>query len=163
MTRSGIGMLAAVAALAACAPPPEPAAPPAPLSQAPADPFAPVVLPTAVPAVLWRQQSAPGEPVTSIVRDAAGWEALWARAGAVPPRPLRAGEVGVGIFLGTRPTGGYGIDVVAAAPAADGTVRVEWAETRPPPGAAAAQVVTHPAALVAVDAGGAIVSVAERR
>jgi len=163
MTRTAIVILAAAAALAACVPPPEPAPAPVPAAQAPVDPFAAVHLPTAVPAVLWRQASAPGEAVTTIVRDAAGWDALWARAGAVPPRPLRPGEVGVGVFLGDRPTTGYGIEVLSVAPASDGTIRLEWTETRPPAGAAAGQAATQPAAYVAVDAGGGIVSVAERR
>ena len=55
----------------------------------------------------------------------------------------------VGIFLGTRPTGGYGAEIVSAQPDG-GTLIVKYKETRPGRGSMTAQVLTSPFHLVAV-------------
>ena len=58
-------------------------------------------------------------------------------------------ETVVGVFAGTRPTSGYGVEIVKAADA-NGTLIVDYVETRPGPGAVTAQVLTAPYHLVAV-------------
>jgi len=55
----------------------------------------------------------------------------------------------VGIFLGTRPTGGYGAEIVSAQPEG-GALVVKYKETRPGRGSMTAQVLTSPFHLVAV-------------
>ena len=55
----------------------------------------------------------------------------------------------VGIFLGTRPTGGYGAEIVSAQPEG-GTLIVKYKETRPGRGSMTAQVLTSPFHLVAI-------------
>jgi len=55
----------------------------------------------------------------------------------------------VGIFLGSRPTGGYGAEIVSAQPEGN-TLVVKYKETRPGRGMMTAQVLTSPFHLVAV-------------
>jgi hypothetical protein len=55
----------------------------------------------------------------------------------------------VGIFLGTRPTGGYSAEIVSAQPES-GTLIVKYKETRPGRGSMTAQVLTAPYHLVAI-------------
>ncbi len=60
-----------------------------------------------------------------------------------------AKQMVVGVFLGTRPTGGYGVEIVRATMMGGG-LRVEFVETAPRPDAITAQVLTAPYHLVAV-------------
>jgi hypothetical protein len=55
----------------------------------------------------------------------------------------------VGIFLGSRPTAGFGVEIVSAQPES-GTLLVKYKETRPSRDTIAAQVLTSPFHLVAV-------------
>lgn len=55
----------------------------------------------------------------------------------------------VGIFVGSRPTGGYGVEIVSAQPEG-GTLIVKYKETRPGRGSMTAQVLTAPYHLVAI-------------
>jgi len=55
----------------------------------------------------------------------------------------------VGIFLGSRPTGGYGVEIVGAQPEGN-TLVVKYKEARPGRGMMTAQVLTSPFHLVAV-------------
>ena len=55
----------------------------------------------------------------------------------------------VGIFLGSRPTAGYGVEIVSAQPEG-GALVVKYKETRPGRGTMTAQVLTSPSHLVAV-------------
>ncbi|MEL6714257.1 MAG: protease complex subunit PrcB family protein, partial [Planctomycetota bacterium] len=66
--------------------------------------------------------------------DAAELDALWSEHGrlrlpapAAPPVDL-SGRAAFGVFLGNRPTGGYGIEVVRVVRRADGTLVVEAVE-----------------------------------
>jgi hypothetical protein len=76
------------------------------------------------------------------------WEAMWALAGRQPPRPLAVGrEVAAGIFLGERPTGGYGVRILGLAPGRRddaGTHPVIWKESAPPEDAMVTQAITRP-------------------
>ena len=72
------------------------------------------------------------------------WRTLWDLVGRRPPRALDVGrEIAAGIFLGERPTGGYGIEIIGlrAQPASSAVV---WRERTPPLDAVVTQVKTRP-------------------
>ena len=85
-------------------------------------------------------------------RTLADWTMLW-RSHATGGQPMPAidfsRETVVGVFAGRRPTSGYGVEIVRTAEA-NGTLIVDYVETRPAPGAVTAQIVTAPYHLVAV-------------
>src|SRR5829696_2876431 len=68
----------------------------------------------------------------AIVRTAAEWQALWKIHGASTSPPVIdfANDMVVAIFLGTRPTGGYRVEITAAHPEAQSLV-VDYVERRP--------------------------------
>lgn len=78
-------------------------------------------------------------------RTLAEWQALWKTH--APERPLPAvdfaKEMVVAVFMGTRPTAGYGIEVVGTV-TRNGGVVVQYAETEPAGRAVTAQVITMP-------------------
>jgi PrcB C-terminal len=79
------------------------------------------------------------------------WSALWKAHGGVgqPPAVDFSREMIVGVFLGTRPTAGYGVEIVRAV-AAPALLIVEYIETGPPRDALLAQVLTAPYHLAAI-------------
>jgi hypothetical protein len=85
------------------------------------------------------------------VRSAADWAALWRANGARESVPMVdfAREMVVGVFLGSRPTAGYGVEIVRTVNAS-GTLIVEYVEAAPLPGAVTAQVLTAPYHLAAI-------------
>src|SRR5437773_882029 len=60
-----------------------------------------------------------------------------------------AGNMVVGIFLGSRPTAGYSVEIVSAQPEG-GALVAKYKESRPRPDMIAAQMLTSPFHLVAV-------------
>ena len=84
-----------------------------------------------------------------VVRTAAEWNALWKQH--APARPQPAVDFGrefvAALFLGSRPTGGFGVEVVGAGTKA-GAFVVQYRETRPGPDAITTQVITSPFVLV---------------
>ena len=88
---------------------------------------------------------------TVVARTPEEWTAVW-RAHA-PEKPAPAvdftREMIVGVFLGTRPTAGYGVEIAGAREDAGGLV-VQYREGSPPRDAMTAQVLTMPYHLVAV-------------
>ncbi len=82
----------------------------------------------------------------------AQFDALW-REHSQRPRPAVdfSTESVVGIFLGTRNTAGYSVDVVSVERSASGTV-VRCRETAPSADAIAAQLLTFPYVIIAVPA-----------
>jgi hypothetical protein len=86
-----------------------------------------------------------------VVRTPAEWDALW--RSHVPARPPAAvdfsKEMVVGVFLGSKPTPGYGVTIVSAAEEG-GVLRVRYRETSPPSDAILAQVITFPYQIVAI-------------
>ena len=86
-----------------------------------------------------------------VVRDAAGWGALWKQHAGDRPMPAVdfAREAVAAVFLGTRPTGGFGVELVGAGQKA-GAFVVQYRETKPGGDAIAAQVITSPFLLVAM-------------
>ena len=85
------------------------------------------------------------------VKTGAAWKQLWQQHS--PDRPLPAvdftKEMVVGVFLGSRPTAGYSLEIVSAIEA-NGTLVVRYREAAPPRGTMTAQVLTSPFHLVAV-------------
>jgi hypothetical protein len=92
------------------------------------------------------------QPLQVVIRSQAEWEALWKRHGASQPAPtvdFRRAMV-VGVFLGSRNTAGYKVDIVEIRKTPDGLV-VEYREVQPPPDRMVAQIVTAPFHLVSCD------------
>jgi hypothetical protein len=86
-----------------------------------------------------------------VVRTAADWDALWKQHAAGKPLPAVdfAREMVAAVFLGSRPTGGFGVEMVGAGAKA-GAFVVQYRETKPAPDAITAQVITSPFLLVAL-------------
>lgn len=87
----------------------------------------------------------------AVVRTAAEWDALW-RAHLPARQPAAVDfskDMVVGVFLGSRPTPGYGVTIVSAVEEGN-VLRVRYRETSPPADAIAAQVITFPFQIVAV-------------
>ena len=100
--------------------------------------------------------SAIDSPRQVTARTSEEWSALW-RAHA-PGRPAPqvdlANEMVVGVFAGTKPTGGYAVEITRAEER-DGALVIEYRESSPPADAVAAQVLTAPYHLIVLprDAG----------
>lgn len=85
------------------------------------------------------------EPRQMVVRTAAEWQALWKEhdaQGAMPPVDFTQSIV-VAVFLGTRPSAGFAVEIAAVKTEGDRAV-VEYREGRPARGAISAQVLTSP-------------------
>jgi hypothetical protein len=87
----------------------------------------------------------------AVARSAAEWSTLWSQHAGDRTRPAVdfSKEMVVAVFLGTRPTAGFSVEVVGARQEG-ATLIVSYRESRPQPGAVAAQVLTSPFHLVAV-------------
>ena len=85
------------------------------------------------------------------VRSAAEWGALWKENGANSPLPAVdfSREMVVGVFVGTRPTAGYGVEIVRAI-GNSSTLVVEYVETAPSRDTITAQILTAPYHLAAI-------------
>jgi hypothetical protein len=96
-------------------------------------------------------QSRIDEPRQVVARTADEWRTLWRQHAEDRPAPAvdLAREMVVGVFLGTRPTAGYGVEVVGVE-VRDGAVVVRYRESRPAPGSLTAQVLTAPFHVVAL-------------
>lgn len=99
------------------------------------------------------EMSAIEEARQVIVRSASEWAALWKQHNwdaPAPPVDFSKQSV-VGVFLGTRPTAGYSVEITRAT--LDGaTLVVEYSERRPAPTDVTAQVLTMPFHVVSVPA-----------
>jgi len=92
------------------------------------------------------------------VHTAAEWAALWREhaPGRQPSQPPQAPavdfsrEMVVGVFLGTRPTPGYSVQIVRTVAPPNGGLVVEYVEAAPPRDQVTAQILTAPYHLVAV-------------
>jgi hypothetical protein len=83
------------------------------------------------------------------IRSAADWRALWrehAPAAAVPVVDFKR-EMVVGVFLGTRPTGGYAVEITSL-DATRNELTVNYRVDEPARDAMVVQVLTAPAHLV---------------
>lgn len=92
------------------------------------------------------------EPYQAVVRTQDEWLKLWRRHGSGLPAPdvnFEARMV-LGVFLGSRPSAGYSVEIVEVR-TADGGLIVEYREARPAPDRMVAQIVTAPFHLVSLD------------
>jgi len=91
------------------------------------------------------------EPKQASAQTEAEWAALWklhAGAKALPKVDLKTRTV-VAVFLGTRSSAGYSLEITALRPT-NGVMTVEWQERRPAPGTISAQVITSPALIATI-------------
>jgi hypothetical protein len=86
-----------------------------------------------------------------VAKTAQEWEQVWQKHTPDRPRPAVdfSKEMVIGIFLGSRPTAGYTLEIVSATQS-DGTLVVRYRESAPARDAMTAQVLTSPYHLVAV-------------
>jgi hypothetical protein len=86
-----------------------------------------------------------------VVRTLAEWKALWNEHSATEKMPAVdfGSNMVVGVFLGTKPSDGYTVDIVAVRPT-DKEVVVEFVQKQPGRGTMAAQILTEPYHLVSV-------------
>jgi hypothetical protein len=91
------------------------------------------------------------EPRTVVVRTAAEWQALWKEhdPGRPPPKVDFGQSMVVGVFLGSRPSAGFVVEITAVKPDGSRTI-VEYVERQPSRDEFVAQVVTSPFHLVRV-------------
>jgi hypothetical protein len=87
----------------------------------------------------------------AVARTSAEWDGLWREhAGPKPaPRVDFNTRMIVAVFLGSRPSAGYAVEIVGTRPDGAGLV-VEWRERAPERGMVTAQIMTAPAHLVSV-------------
>jgi hypothetical protein len=87
----------------------------------------------------------------AVARDAMEWKTLWQQHSPERPQPQVdfTREMVLGVFAGSRPTAGFGVEIVGTAEK-NGTLVVQYRETRPSPDALTAQVITSPYHIVAV-------------
>ena len=97
-------------------------------------------------------QSGIEEPRQVVVRTAAEWEKLWkehALDRPLPPVDFTRSMV-IGLFLGYRPTGGYGVEITGIE-RKDSEAVVTYRERRPQKTDIVTQVITMPFHLVSLD------------
>jgi hypothetical protein len=82
------------------------------------------------------------------------WSKLWTLHAGERTRPAVdfSKEVVVAVFMGTRPTGGFSVEIVRVRQEGPALV-VSYKETRPAPDSVAAQILTSPFHIVAVPRG----------
>ena len=90
-------------------------------------------------------------PRQSIARNAAEWTKLWhMHSGESKPPAVDFGSrTVVAVFLGSRPTAGYAVQITGTRQA-NGALIVQWQERRPAGGDILAQVLTSPATIVSI-------------
>jgi hypothetical protein len=88
-----------------------------------------------------------------VVRSSAEWEALWKEHGVTQPLPVVnfSKEIVAAVFLGSRPTGGFNVEILSTRLEGDALI-VEYGERRPGRGDIVSQVLTSPFHLVRLPA-----------
>ena len=91
------------------------------------------------------------EPRTAVVRTATEWQALWKEHGPAQAAPAVdfAESTVVGVFLGSRPSAGFAVEITGVKAEGNRTI-VEYVERRPPRDNFVAQVITSPFHIVRV-------------
>ena len=89
--------------------------------------------------------SAVDSPREVVVRTLPEWEALWKSHAGPQPAPVVdfSTNLVAAVFLGTRPTAGFSVDILATRRENDALV-VEYVERAPAPDAIVAQILTSP-------------------
>ena len=87
----------------------------------------------------------------AVVRTAAEWNALWRQHAPDRPQPKVdfAREMVVGVFMGSRPTAGFAVEISGTRDEG-GLLVVQYRETRPARGLVSAQVITSAYHIVAL-------------
>lgn len=88
----------------------------------------------------------------TLVRTAAEWGALWkahSASQAAAPAVDFSQEAVAAVFLGSRPTGGFRVEITGARREVD-TLVIEYVERRPDPADIVTQVVTSPYHIVKI-------------
>jgi len=90
------------------------------------------------------------EPWQAVIRSLDEWRVLWKehRSGTVPEVDFSTSMV-VGVFIGSRPTVGYRVDIVTVR-MEDAVVVVEYRERTPAPDVLVGQMLTSPFHLVSL-------------
>jgi hypothetical protein len=90
-------------------------------------------------------------PRQSVARNAAEWTALWKMhpGESKPPAVDFGSRTVVAVFLGSRPTAGYAVQIIGTRQA-NGALIVQWQERRPAGDDILAQVLTSPATIVSI-------------
>lgn len=92
-------------------------------------------------------------PREVVVRTPTEWQTLWKEHSAEPPPTVDfSRSIVVGVFVGSRPTAGYQVDITTVK-SDGGLAVVEYRERRPAPGTLVAQVLTSPFHLVSLPRG----------
>jgi hypothetical protein len=86
-----------------------------------------------------------------VVRTAAEWTALWRQHAPdqQPPAVDFAKEMIVAVFLGSRSTAGYSVEILGVDPG-QGSLTVRYRQRAPAPDAITAQIITSPFQIVAI-------------
>ena len=116
--------------------------------------FAVAATPMEFTTVARGDQSDIDEPRQAVARTAAEWATLWKQhAGAdAPPSVDFARSMVIGVFAGSRPTAGYGVEITLVEKLDTGIV-VTYHEQRPAPDQIVAQVLTAPFHIVRTQRG----------
>ncbi len=138
----------------AAAPPaaaPPVASPAAPAAPAPAPRPAPAGDPVPMTPLNSDRMSGIDRVQQTVVRTDAEWRALWQEHAPGRPAPVVDfnTRMVLAVFLGSRPSGGYMVQITQVRDEGNGLL-VEWIEGRPAPGTSAASVMTAPSFLVTV-------------
>jgi hypothetical protein len=92
------------------------------------------------------------DPRQVVVRTEEEWRSLWAAHSPRPVPPINFSRaVVVGLFLGSRPTAGFRVEITGATLQGEQAI-VRFVEYRPAPDAILAQVLTSPFHLVTLPA-----------
>jgi len=92
----------------------------------------------------WREYyGGPAAESWTVASTQAEWRTLWQRMGRDPPMALPAGFVGIGISLGIRSSGGYGIAIESAGLKGEAYV-IRYREVVPEPRALRTMALTSP-------------------
>lgn len=108
-------------------------------------------IPVAVTTVAQGEYSGVEEPQQVVVRTSEEWRKLWREHAGdeAAPEVDFTREMVAAVFAGTRPTGGYSVEIVSATRGGD-TVTFEYREQRPSPDALLTQALTSPFHIVRV-------------
>jgi len=92
-------------------------------------------------------------PRQAVARTPEEWVTLYRAHNPDKPPPAVdfSKDMVLAVFLGSRSTAGYGVDIIGMKDV-NGALVVQYRQTQPPPGAITAQVITSPYQMVAVPA-----------
>lgn len=88
-------------------------------------------------------------PHVAIARGEEDWQRLWSLLNAAPPVPLPADRLAAAVFLGSRPTGGYTVEILGLHEGRC-VATIRYAERTPSAGTFVTQAFTTPFALALV-------------